>query len=88
MPRTSCASQAAHNHRYRQAGAPNDGFAVADGGVDDKMRFGVVMVTQMIVIWLDLSSLASRDVNLVGFWAMRRETSAPGGDLNLAVQQK
>jgi hypothetical protein len=43
------------------------------------MRFGVVMVTPMIVIWLDLSSLASRNVNLVSFWAVRRETSAPGG---------
>jgi len=27
--------QAADNHRYRQASAPNDGFAVTDGGVDD-----------------------------------------------------
>jgi hypothetical protein len=52
------------------------------------MRFGVVMLTQMIVIWLDLSSLASRDVNLVGLRAMRRESSAPGGDLNQAVEQK
>lgn len=40
------------------------------------MRFGVVIVTQMIVIWLGLSSSGSRNVNLVGFWAMRRETSA------------
>src|SRR5229473_5814195 len=33
------------------------------------MRFGVVMVSQMIVIWLNLSSLASRNVNLVSFRA-------------------
>jgi hypothetical protein len=31
------------------------------------MRFGAVMVSQMIVIWLDLSSLACRNVNLVDF---------------------
>ena len=29
------AGQAAHNHRYRHAGALNDGFAVTDGRVDD-----------------------------------------------------
>jgi hypothetical protein len=52
------------------------------------MRFAVVMVTQMIVIWLDLSSSGSRNVNRVGFWPMRRETSARGGDLNQAVKQK
>jgi hypothetical protein len=52
------------------------------------MRFGVVIVTQMIVIWLGLSSSGSRNVNLVGFWAMRRETYASGGDLNRAVEQK
>jgi hypothetical protein len=40
------------------------------------------------VIWLALSSLASRKVNLVGFWPMRRETSARGGDFNQAVEQK
>ena len=52
------------------------------------MQFGVVMVTQMIVIWLGLSSLGSRNVNLVGFRAMRRETSASGGDLNQTVEQQ
>jgi hypothetical protein len=29
------AGQTAHNYRYRQAGALNDGFAVTDGRVDD-----------------------------------------------------
>jgi hypothetical protein len=43
------------------------------------MQFGVVMVTQMIVIWLGLSSLGSCNVNLVCFWAMRRATYASGG---------
>ena len=33
------------------------------------MQFGVVMVTLMIVIWLDLSSLGPRNVNLIGFGA-------------------
>jgi len=27
--------QAPHNHRYRHASAPNDGFAVTDGRIDD-----------------------------------------------------
>jgi len=29
------AGQAAYNHCYRQAGAPNDRFAVTDGRIDD-----------------------------------------------------
>ena len=34
------AGQAADNHRYRQAGASNDGFAVANGRVDGNAVWG------------------------------------------------
>lgn len=52
------ASQAAHDHRYGQTSAPNDGLAVADGRVKDDAIWGGHSA-QMIVIWPELSSRQS-----------------------------